>query len=161
MRPARSCEDTSPASDSGRVRTDREGLLSGPKCPPVRDVNLRQYPFSRSPTATGERGSPRVREARFTESLACAVGPHAKWISACICTRRTWYDCIASSGGSPEKHAGNSVYRGMRIKPALRVQAVVDSSRVGSQLPLRVIRQQKTIALSVTTGDLSDRPPAK
>uniref|UniRef100_A0A7S0IP79 PDZ domain-containing protein n=1 Tax=Calcidiscus leptoporus TaxID=127549 RepID=A0A7S0IP79_9EUKA len=57
------------------------------------------------------------------------------------------FDLITDIGGVP-------------IKSANDAQAVVDSSRVGSQLPLRLVRQQRTLTLSVTTGDLSDRPSA-
>jgi len=50
---------------------------------------------------------------------------------------------------------------GKVIKTAADAQALVDSSKVGESLTLRIVRQQKTITLSVTTGDLSDRPPPK
>ena len=50
----------------------------------------------------------------------------------------------------------------MAIKSASDAQAVVDGSKVGDALTAKIIRQQKTIYLAVTAGDLNDRPmPAR
>lgn len=74
---------------------------------------------------------------------------------------------LAVASDSPASKAGIRKFDliteigGTAIKSANDAQVVVDSSRVGSQLSLRLIRQQKTVTLSVTTGDLSDRPAAK
>ena len=48
---------------------------------------------------------------------------------------------------------------GLPVKSAADAQAVVDSSKVGQVLTAKVVRQQKTITLSVVAGDLSNRPP--
>ncbi|KAL1529729.1 hypothetical protein AB1Y20_000665 [Prymnesium parvum] len=55
------------------------------------------------------------------------------------------FDLIQELGGKP-------------IKTAADAQVIVDSSKVGQVLTLKVIRQQKPLTLSVTTGDLSERP---
>ena len=47
---------------------------------------------------------------------------------------------------------------GKAIKTAADAQAIVDGSKVGQSLSMKIIRNQKTVSLSVTTGDLSDRP---
>jgi len=49
---------------------------------------------------------------------------------------------------------------GKSIKTAADAQAVVDSSRVGQVLTAKVVRQQKSLSLAVTTGDLSERAAA-
>jgi S1-C subfamily serine protease len=50
---------------------------------------------------------------------------------------------------------------GRIVRTAADAQAIVDSSRVGQPLQVKVIRQQRTLTLTVITGDLSDRPTAK
>ena len=47
---------------------------------------------------------------------------------------------------------------GQTVKSAADAQAIVDNSRVGQSLVCKVVRGQKTIAVAVTTSDLSDRP---
>ena len=46
----------------------------------------------------------------------------------------------------------------MKLCAAADAQAIVDSSRVGQTLALKLVRQQKTMHISVVTGDLSERP---
>lgn len=58
------------------------------------------------------------------------------------------FDLIQELGGQP-------------IKTAADAQAIVDSSRVGQPLQAKVVRQQRTLTLTVVTGDLSERPTPK
>jgi len=58
------------------------------------------------------------------------------------------FDLIQELGGRP-------------IKTAADAQAAVDASKVGQPLQAKVIRQQKSMTLTVVTGDLSDRGPPK
>jgi len=54
------------------------------------------------------------------------------------------FDLIQELGGRP-------------IKTAADAQAAVDAAKVGQPLQAKVIRQQKSMTLTVVTGDLSDR----
>ena len=47
---------------------------------------------------------------------------------------------------------------GKPVKSAADAQAIVDNSKVGQSIAAKIIRGQKTMTLSVVTGDLSDRP---
>ena len=47
---------------------------------------------------------------------------------------------------------------GKPVKSAADAQAIVDGAKVGQSLSAKIIRQQKTVSLTVTTGDLNDRP---
>ena len=47
---------------------------------------------------------------------------------------------------------------GRAIKTAADAQAAVDASKVGQSLTCKIVRGQKTLSLTVTAGDLSDRP---
>ena len=58
------------------------------------------------------------------------------------------FDLIQELGGQP-------------IKTAADAQSIVDSSRVGQPLQAKVVRQQRTLTLTVVTGDLSERPTPK
>ena len=58
------------------------------------------------------------------------------------------FDLIQELGGKP-------------VKSAADAQAKVDESRVGQPLVAKIVRQSKTLTLTVTTGDLSDRAPPK
>ena len=46
---------------------------------------------------------------------------------------------------------------GRTIKTAADAQAAVDASKVGTPLQCKIVRGQKTLTITVTTGDLSDR----
>lgn len=50
---------------------------------------------------------------------------------------------------------------GRVVRTAADAQAIVDASRVGQPLQVKVIRQQRSLTLTVITGDLSDRPASK
>jgi S1-C subfamily serine protease len=58
------------------------------------------------------------------------------------------FDLIQELGGKPIKNAADA-------------QAAVDGSKVGQPLVAKIVRQQKTLTLSVVTGDLSERAPPK
>jgi len=55
------------------------------------------------------------------------------------------FDLIQELGGKP-------------IKTAADAQAIVDASKVGQALSVKVVRNEKTLTLNVVTGDLGDRP---
>ena len=68
---------------------------------------------------------------------------------------------------APETPAAKSGFRkfdliqelgGRTIKTAADAQAAVDASKVGQSLTCKIVRGQKTLSLTVTAGDLSDRP---
>ena len=50
---------------------------------------------------------------------------------------------------------------GRAVKSAADAQAAVDASKVGQPLTAKVVRGDKTLSLTVVTGDLSDRPAPK
>jgi len=58
------------------------------------------------------------------------------------------FDLITEIGAKPVRSANDA-------------QAVVDESKVGAHLAVKVVRQQKSLSLSVTTGDLNERPNPK
>ena len=58
------------------------------------------------------------------------------------------FDLIQELGGRPVKNAADA-------------QAAVDASKVGQPLVAKIVRQQRTLSLTVVTGDLSDRPAPK
>ena len=100
-------------SDSGRVRTDTKGILSGKEFPSVRDVNLWQStnPMVRNAPGSGEIeiGSV-VRKARFTESLDGGFFVVHAWLRGCV------RGCVCVWGlafGDLEKKSETSV--GIRI----------------------------------------------
>ena len=47
---------------------------------------------------------------------------------------------------------------GKPVKSAADAQLIVDASKVGQAVVAKIVRGQKTLSLTVITGDLSDRP---
>ena len=50
---------------------------------------------------------------------------------------------------------------GKTVRSAADAQAVVDGTKVGQVLTVKVVRGTKTVTLTVTTGDLNERPMAR
>ena len=82
-----------------------------------------------------------VELPELSGALVLAVAPETPAAKAGL--RK--FDLIQEIGGRP-------------VKSAADAQAIVDSSRVGQTLALKLVRQQKTMHVSVVTGDLSERP---
>lgn len=74
---------------------------------------------------------------------------------------------LAVAADTPAAKAGFRKYDliteldGKKIKTAADAQGVVDASQVGASLSVKIVRQQRTTTLSVTTADLSLRPTNK
>ena len=74
---------------------------------------------------------------------------------------------LAVAADTPAAKAGFRKYdlitelNGKKIKTAADAQGVVDASQVGASLSVKIVRQQRTTTLSVTTADLSLHPTNK